>query len=123
MSSAPRRSPNDGVHESRGEIEVEDVFPEPGRQLVREVRDRDQRMSPATAPPRQQWLAQAIVRQGLKNVAGRRPTRWHSSAGIEKASTRIVREHRQARPRRLGQGFRSARVATISAGDEGHPAT
>ena len=67
---------NDGVTIAR-EIEVEDVFQNQGAQLVREV---------ATATV----LAQAIVRQGLKNVAaGANPLAL--KRGIERAVDQVVK--------------------------------
>src|SRR5512142_2175473 len=66
---------NDGVTIAR-EIEVEDVFENQGAQLVREV---------ATATV----LAQAVVREGLKNVsAGANPMAL--KRGIEQAVEAVV---------------------------------
>ncbi len=104
---------NDGVTIAR-EIEVEDPFENQAAQLVREV---------ATAPydvagdgtTTATLLAQAIVREGLKNVAaGANP--MGLKRGIEAAVDTIVEEIRKAA--RPVQGKEDiARVATISARD------
>src|ERR687889_643272 len=93
---------NDGVTIAR-EIEVEDVFQNQGAQLVREV---------ATATV----LAQAIVRQGLKNVtAGANPLALKK--GIEQAVDAVV-ENIAGQSKEVSGKDQIARVATISAGDE-----
>src|ERR1700754_1140775 len=93
---------NDGVTIAR-EIEVEDVFQNQGAQLVREV---------ATATV----LAQAIVRQGLKNVAaGANPLSL--KRGIEKAVDQAVEDIRKQSKEVAGKD-QIARVAAISAGDD-----
>src|SRR3954449_5126946 len=78
---------NDGVTIAR-EIEVEDVFQNQGAQLVREgatATNDGPGDGTSTAPV----LAQAIVRQGLKNVtAGANPLAL--KRGIEKAVDQIV---------------------------------
>src|SRR6266704_639730 len=58
---------NDGVTIAR-EIEVEDVFQNPGAQLVREVATATNDVA-GDGTTTATVLAQAIVRQGLKNVA------------------------------------------------------
>src|SRR4030081_3135393 len=78
---------NDGVTIAR-EIEVEDVFENQGAQLVREVATATNDVAgddTTTATV----LAQAIVRQGLKNVAaGAHPMAL--KRGIEKAVDEVV---------------------------------
>src|SRR5881409_1777876 len=81
---------NDGVTIAR-EIEVEDVFQNQGAQLVREVATATNDVA-GDGTTTATVLAQAIVRQGLKN--------------IEKQSTEISGKDQ------------IARVATISAGDD-----
>src|SRR3982074_408725 len=82
----------DGVTIAR-EIEVEDVFQNQGAQLVREVATATNdvaggRTTTATG------LAQAIVRQGLKNVtAGANPLAL--KRGIEKAVDQVVEDIRK----------------------------
>jgi chaperonin GroEL (HSP60 family) len=61
---------NDGVTIAR-EIEVEDVFENQGAQLVREVATATNDVA-GDGTTTATVLAQAIVRNGLKNVAGRR---------------------------------------------------
>src|SRR6478672_11865978 len=93
---------NDGVTIAR-EIEVEDVFENQGAQLVREV---------ATATV----LAQAIVRQGLKNVAAGAPP-LALKRGIEKAVDQVV-ANIATQSKQVSGKDQIARVATISAGDD-----
>ena len=61
---------NDGVTIAR-EIEVEDVFENQGAQLVREVATATNDVA-GDGTTTATVLAQAIVREGLKNVVGRR---------------------------------------------------
>ena len=105
---------NDGVTIAR-EIEVEDVFQNQGAQLVREV---------ATAPndvagdgtTTATVLAQAIVRQGLKNVAaGANPLAL--KRGIETAVNQVV-ANIASQSKEISGKEQIARVATISAGDD-----
>ena len=105
---------NDGVTIAR-EIEVEDVFENQGAQLVREVATATNDVA-GDGTTTATVLAQAIVRDGLKNVtAGANPLAL--KRGIEKAVDQVVENIQRA-----GQGGRGkdqiARVATISAGDE-----
>src|SRR5881396_842546 len=91
---------NDGVTIAR-EIEVEDVFENQGAQLVREV---------ATTTT---LLAQAIVREGLKNVAaGANP--MGLKRGIEIAVDQVV-ENLKTQSKEISGKEDIARVATISA--------
>ena len=106
---------NDGVTIAR-EIEVEDVFENQGAQLVREVATATNDVA-GDGTTTATVLAQAIVRQGLKNVA----------AGANPLGLKRGIEQRRRPGRRRTSGKQSkeisgkdqiARVATISAGDE-----
>src|SRR5918998_1082878 len=80
---------NDGVTIAR-EIEVEDVFQNQGAQLVREVATATNDVA-GDGTTTATVLAQAIVRQGLKNVAaGANPLAL--KRGIEKAVDQIIAE-------------------------------
>src|SRR5437879_3314374 len=80
---------NDGVTIAR-EIEVEDVFENQGAQLVREVATSTNDVA-GDGTTTATVLAQAIVREGLKNVAaGANPMLLKS--GIEKAVAQVVAE-------------------------------
>src|SRR5213082_1450330 len=105
---------NDGVTIAR-EIEVEDVFQNQGAQLVREVATATNDVA-GDGTTTATVLAQAIVRQGLKNVAaGANPLAL--KRGIEKAVDQVVEEIRTQAKEVSGKD-QIARVATISAGDE-----
>ena len=92
---------NDGVTIAR-EIEVEDVFENQGAQLVREVATATNDVA-GDGTTTATVLAQAIVRQGLKNVAaGANPLGL--KRGIENAVDQVVDEHRQAVQGGLRQG-------------------
>jgi len=105
---------NDGVTIAR-EIEVEDVFQNQGAQLVREVATATNDVA-GDGTTTATVLAQAIVRQGLKNVAaGANPLAL--KRGIEKAVEQVVGNiEKQSTP--VSGKEQIARVATISAGDE-----
>src|SRR5919112_1828408 len=78
---------NDGVTIAR-EIEVEDVFQNQGAQLVREVATATNDVA-GDGTTTSTVLAQAIVRQGLKNVAaGANPLGL--KRGIERAVDQVV---------------------------------
>src|SRR5213080_2177054 len=78
---------NDGVTIAR-EIEVEDVFENQGAQLVREVATATNDVA-GDGTTTATVLAQAIVRQGLKNVtAGANPLAL--KRGIEKSVDQVV---------------------------------
>ncbi|MBX5439941.1 MAG: chaperonin GroEL [Solirubrobacteraceae bacterium] len=105
---------NDGVTIAR-EIEVEDVFQNQGAQLVREVATATNDVA-GDGTTTATVLAQAIVREGLKNVAaGANPLAL--KRGIEKAVDQIV-ENIKSQATEVNGKDQIARVATISAGDE-----
>ncbi len=105
---------NDGVTIAR-EIEVEDVFQNQGAQLVREVATATNDVA-GDGTTTATVLAQAIVRQGLKNVAaGANPLGL--KRGIEIAVNQVV-EHIGNQSKEISGKDQIARVATISAGDE-----
>jgi chaperonin GroEL len=105
---------NDGVTIAR-EIEVEDVFQNQGAQLVREVATATNDVA-GDGTTTATVLAQAIVRQGLKNVAaGANPLAL--KRGIEKAVDEVVGNIAMQAKEVSGKD-QIARVATISAGDE-----
>src|SRR5690242_7060434 len=105
---------NDGVTIAR-EIEVEDVFQNQGAQLVREVATATNDVA-GDGTTTATVLAQAIVRQGLKNVAaGADPLGL--KRGIEFAVDAVV-AHISKQSKEISGKDQIARVATISAGDE-----
>jgi chaperonin GroEL len=105
---------NDGVTIAR-EIEVEDVFENQGAQLVREVATATNDVA-GDGTTTATVLAQAIVRQGLKNVAaGANPLAL--KRGIEKAVDQVVKNI-ASQSKAVSGKEQIARVATISAGDE-----
>jgi chaperonin GroEL len=105
---------NDGVTIAR-EIEVEDVFENQGAQLVREVATATNDVA-GDGTTTATVLAQAIVREGLKNVtAGANPLAL--KRGIEKAVDLIV-ANIQSQSKEVNGKEQIARVATISAGDD-----
>ncbi len=105
---------NDGVTIAR-EIEVEDVFQNQGAMLVREVATATNDVA-GDGTTTATVLAQAIVRNGLKNVtAGANPLGLKK--GIEQAVDQIVDNIRKLSKPVQGKD-QIARVATISAGDE-----
>src|SRR5580658_838735 len=105
---------NDGVTIAR-EIEVEDVFENQGAQLVREVATATNDVA-GDGTTTATVLAQAIVKQGLKNVAaGANPLAL--KRGIEKAVDEVV-ENIKTQSKEVSGKDQIARVATISAGDE-----
>ena len=105
---------NDGVTIAR-EIEVEDVFQNQGAQLVREVATATNDVA-GDGTTTATVLAQAIVRQGLKNVAaGANPLAL--KRGIEKAVEEVVKNI-ETQSIEISGKEQIARVATISAGDD-----
>ncbi len=105
---------NDGVTIAR-EVEVEDVFENQGAQLVREVATATNDVA-GDGTTTATVLAQAIVRQGLKNVAaGANPLGL--KRGIERAVEQVV-AHIGEQAKAVAGKDQIARVATISAGDD-----
>jgi chaperonin GroEL len=104
---------NDGVTIAR-EIELEDVFENQGAQLVREVATKTNDIA-GDGTTTATLLAQAIVREGLKNVAaGANP--MAVKRGIERAVEAAVIEIEKMSQEISGKED-IARVATISADD------
>ncbi len=104
---------NDGVTIAR-EIEIEDQFENQGAQLVREVATATNDIA-GDGTTTATLLAQAIVREGLKNVAaGANP--MGLKRGIEAAVDNVVESIRAAAQPVKGKED-IARVATISARD------
>jgi chaperonin GroEL len=102
---------NDGVTIAR-EIEVEDVFENQGVQLVREVATATNDVA-GDGTTTATVLAQAIVREGLKNVAaGANPMAL--KRGIEQAVDAVV-ENLKSQSKEVSGREDIARVATISA--------
>src|SRR5881409_1357529 len=104
---------NDGVTIAR-EIEVEDVFENQGAQLVREVATSTNDVA-GDGTTTATVLAQAIVRDGLKNVAaGANP--MAIKRGIEKAVEAVV-ENLKSQSKEISGKEDIARVATVSSRD------
>jgi chaperonin GroEL len=104
---------NDGVTIAR-EIELEDVFENQGAQLVREVATKTNDIA-GDGTTTATLLAQAIVREGLRNVAaGANP--MAIKHGIEAAVEEVVAAIKAA-SREIDGKEDIARVATISARD------
>src|ERR671936_115322 len=104
---------NDGVTIAR-EIEVEDVFENQGAQLVREVATATNDVA-GDGTTTATVLAQAIVREGLKNVsAGANPMAL--KRGIETA-VGVVVDDIKTQSQEISGKEDIARVATISARD------
>jgi chaperonin GroEL len=102
---------NDGVTIAR-EIELEDVFENQGAQLVREVATATNDVA-GDGTTTATVLAQAIVREGLKNVAaGANP--MGLKRGIESAVDAVV-EDLKSQSKEISGKEDIARVATISA--------
>src|SRR5579872_4936631 len=101
---------NDGVTIAR-EIEVEDVFENQGAQLVREVATSTNDVA-GDGTTTATVLAQAIVREGLKNVsAGANPMAL--KRGIEQAVETIV-DNLKSQSTEISGKEDIARVATVS---------
>ena len=101
---------NDGVTIAR-EIEVEDVFENQGAQLVREVATATNDVA-GDGTTTATVLAQAIVREGLKNVAaGANP--MGIKRGIEKSVDAVV-ENLKSQSKSVSGKEDIARVATVS---------
>jgi chaperonin GroEL len=101
---------NDGVTIAR-EIEVEDVFENQGAQLVREVATSTNDVA-GDGTTTATVLAQAIVREGLKNVsAGANPMAL--KRGIETAVEKVV-DNLKSQSTEISGKEDIARVATVS---------
>ncbi len=101
---------NDGVTIAR-EIEVEDVFENQGAQLVREVATATNDVA-GDGTTTATVLAQAMIREGLKNVAaGANP--MELKRGIEQAVESIT-EALKAQSQEISSKEEIARVATVS---------
>src|ERR1700730_6876358 len=105
---------NHGVTIAR-EIEVEDVCQSQGAQVVREVATSTNDVA-GDGTTTATVLAQAIVREGLKNVAAGAHPRG-LGRGIEKAVDQVV-ANIASQAKEVSGKDQIARVATISAGDE-----
>ncbi len=104
---------NDGVTIAR-EIEVEDVFENQGAQLVREVATSTNDVA-GDGTTTATVLAQAIVKDGLRNVAaGANP--MAIKRGIERAVEEVV-EHLKSQSKEISGREDIARVATVSSRD------
>src|SRR5437764_3588790 len=104
---------NDGVTIAR-EIEIEDVFENQGAQLVREVATATNDVA-GDGTTTATVLAQAIVREGLKNVAaGANP--MGLKRGIEAAVDAVV-ENLKTESKPVSGKEDIARVATVSSRD------
>jgi chaperonin GroEL len=105
---------NDGVTIAR-EIDVEVVFQNQGAQLVREVATATNDVA-GDGTTTATVLAQAMVRQGMKNVAaGANPIAL--KRGVESAVDTVV-EHLRGLSKDVSGKEQIARVAAISAGDD-----
>ncbi|WP_443661978.1 chaperonin GroEL [Clostridium sp.] len=105
---------NDGVTIAR-EIELEDPFENMGAQLVKEVATKTNDVA-GDGTTTATLLAQAIIREGLKNVtAGANPMMIRT--GIKMAVDKAVEEIKKASKPVSGKED-IARVASISASDE-----
>jgi chaperonin GroEL len=100
---------NDGVTIAR-EIEIEDVFENQGAQLVREVATATTDVA-GDGTTTATVLAQAIVREGLKNVAaGANP--MGLKRGIERAVDQVV-EHLKSQSKEISGKEDIARVGAV----------
>src|SRR5437773_844311 len=104
---------NDGVTSAR-EIEVEDVFENQGAQLVREVATSTNDVA-GDGTTTATVLAQAIVKDGLRNVAaGANP--MAIKRGIERSVEQVV-ENLKSQSKEISGKEDIARVATVSSRD------
>ena len=105
---------NDGVTIAK-EIELEDPFENMGAQLVKEVSTKTNDVA-GDGTTTATLLAQAIIREGLKNLAaGANP--MVMKKGIAKATTAAI-EAIKANSKKVNGTDDIARVGTVSSGDE-----
>ena len=105
---------NDGVTIAK-EIELEDPFENMGAQLVKEVSTKTNDVA-GDGTTTATLLAQAIIREGLKNLAaGANP--MVMKKGIAKATAAAV-EAIKANSKKVNGSDDIARVGTVSSGDE-----
>ena len=105
---------NDGVTIAK-EIELEDPFENMGAQLVKEVSTKTNDVA-GDGTTTATLLAQAIIREGLKNLAaGANP--MVMKKGIAKATTAAV-EAIKANSKKVNGSDDIARVGAVSSGDE-----
>ena len=105
---------NDGVTIAK-EIELDDPFENMGAQLVKEVSTKTNDVA-GDGTTTATLLAQAIIREGLKNLAaGSNP--MVMKKGIAKATTAAV-EAIKANSKKVNGTDDIARVGTVSSGDE-----
>ncbi len=106
---------NDGVTIAK-EVELEDPFENMGAQLVKEVATKTNDVA-GDGTTTATVLAQALVREGLRNVAaGANP--MSLKKGIEKAVAAAV-ESIKSQAKEVGDKSEIAQVASISAADTG----
>ena len=105
---------NDGVTIAK-EIELEDPFENMGAQLVKEVSTKTNDVA-GDGTTTATLLAQAIIREGLKNLAaGANP--MVMKKGIAKATTAAI-EAMKANSQKVNGSDDIARVGAVSSGDE-----
>ena len=105
---------NDGVTIAK-EIELEDPFENMGAQLVKEVSTKTNDVA-GDGTTSATLLAQAIVKEGLKNLAaGANP--MIMKKGISKATTAAI-EAMKANSQKVNGSADIARVGAVSSGDE-----
>jgi len=105
---------NDGVTIAK-EIDLEDKFEDMGAQLIKEVASKTDDVA-GDGTTTATLLAQAIVNEGLKNVAaGANPVELRS--GIEKATKKVVETIKKNSSKIAGRREEIAQVASISAGN------
>ncbi len=106
---------NDGVTIAK-DIELDDAFENMGAQLVKEVSTKTNDIA-GDGTTTATLLAQAMIREGMKNVAaGANP--MVLKKGIQKAVNAVV-DVVVANSKKINGTEDIARIATISAGDEG----
>ncbi len=104
---------NDGVTIAK-EIELEDKFENMGAQLVKDVASKTNDAA-GDGTTTATLLAQAMINEGLKNVAAGAST-MSVRHGIEKATEAVV-EHLRKNAKQISNKEEKAQVASISAND------